>query len=91
MKAGKEEVRAAPPTRSGWPLASLCSPMRILNSTDEARSHALTAFDEFIDKLGTVSEESQAGSMAIIWLLRDCLTVDGIYSRKQANLGGVEN
>jgi hypothetical protein len=63
----------------------------ILNSLDETCSPAQTAFDEFIDKVDRVIEESQTDSMAIMWLLRGYLIVDILFSRKQADPGGVEN
>jgi len=75
MKAAKAQLGETDPTRLGLALNwSVCC-FELLNNAKEAKTIAKNAFDNAIQKLDTLNDNSYKDSTLIMQLLRDNLTI----------------
>merc|ERR1712070_366348 len=81
----QSELATTHPIRLGLALNFSVFYYEVLSSPDQACTLAKTAFDEAIQELDTLSEESYKDSTLIMQLLRDNLT---LWTSESENDGG---
>jgi len=75
MEAAEKDLQPTHPTRLGLALNFSVCYYEILKEKDEAKKLAKKAFDEAIEKLDTLNDDSYKDSTLIMQLLRDNLTL----------------
>merc|ERR1712038_135692 len=84
---GQTDLATTHPIRLGLALNFSVFYYEVLNSPEQACSLAKTAFDDAIQELDTLSEESYKDSTLIMQLLRDNLT---LWTSEVENEGGMQ-